>query len=320
MDMKLRILIAFVFSLFFIGWLGAADQQLLNLVMPDAKVLAGINVDQAKSSPFGQYLIRQIQANDAHFPQIVTATGFDPTRDLDELLIASNAAQPHAGNLTLARGIFNASQIGTAAKNAGGLVQTYKGITIIGDSKGAEGFALLTGTLGVAGDLAGVKAAIDRQTAPTTLPAALLVAVNSLSTTEDAWAISQVPPPTNIAPPHVPNFPALPPNAFQNIQQASGGLTFGSNVVLTAQLQTATPQDATALAGVLQFLANLGLMKAQQDAALGTALKTLMFSASGSTVNVSASLSEPEAEALVQFKPHAKTARPQSQRRNRNSF
>ena len=32
----------------------AADPQLLNLVMPDAKVLAGVNVDQAKTSPFGQ--------------------------------------------------------------------------------------------------------------------------------------------------------------------------------------------------------------------------------------------------------------------------
>ena len=38
------------------GSLPAADQQLVNMVMPDAKVVAGINVDSARNSPFGTFL------------------------------------------------------------------------------------------------------------------------------------------------------------------------------------------------------------------------------------------------------------------------
>ena len=42
----------------------AADPQLLNLVMPDAQVMAGVNVEQAKTTPFGQYVLSQIQPKD----------------------------------------------------------------------------------------------------------------------------------------------------------------------------------------------------------------------------------------------------------------
>ena len=38
----------------------AADSQMLSLVMPDAKVISGVNVDSAKSSTFGIYLMAQI--------------------------------------------------------------------------------------------------------------------------------------------------------------------------------------------------------------------------------------------------------------------
>src|SRR5438105_14672638 len=90
----------------------AADPQLLSLVMPDAKVLAGVNVDQAKTTPFGVYVLGQIQAQAAqHLQQISTLTGFDPTRDLHEILIASNGVPGGKSGLVLARGNFDANKI-----------------------------------------------------------------------------------------------------------------------------------------------------------------------------------------------------------------
>ena len=68
----------------------AADQQLLNLLMPDAKVVAGVNVDQAKTSPFGQYVLLQMQSQDQNMRELAAQTGFDPTRDVHELLVASS--------------------------------------------------------------------------------------------------------------------------------------------------------------------------------------------------------------------------------------
>src|SRR5579871_6891826 len=176
------------------GLLPAADPQLLNLVMPDARVLAGINVDQAKSTPFGQYILTQIQAEGAqHLQQMGALTGFDPSRDLHELLIASNAVPGGKSGLILARGAFDPTRIQTAAQSGGGTATTYKGVTVILDPKQINAVAFLDPTLAVAGDVASVRGAIDRQTAPAPLSAALLVQVNQWSGSEDAWAIANVP-------------------------------------------------------------------------------------------------------------------------------
>jgi hypothetical protein len=305
------------------GLLDAADPQLLNLVMPDAKILAGVNVDQAKTSPFGQYIITQIQAQDPHFQEFVAETGFDPTKDLDELLVAANGTGKTAAHLTLARGTFNAQSIDAAANASGATSEVYNGVTITENSKHGDGFAFLSSTLAVAGDIASVKAAIDRQSSPSTLPASLLVAVNQLSTTEDAWGISEVPPPAIQPPANVPNLPTLPPNTFQNITQTSGGVKFGAQVVLNAQLLANAAPNATAMANVLEFLVNLGEIQLQQNAEALTALKSVVISVSGNTVTVSASIPEAQIEALAQMKhshpmqPNARQRKSQSQQQQR---
>jgi hypothetical protein len=314
--MKSWIISAAILTAPCIGLLEAADPQLLNLVMPDAKILAGVNVDQAKTSPFGQYVIAQIQAQDPHFQEFVAETGFDPTKDLDELLVAANGNEKTAARLTLARGTFNADSIGAAAKAGGATSEVYKGVTIVENSKHGDGFAFLSGTLAVAGDIASVKAAIDRQSSPSTLPASLLVAVNQLSTTEDAWGFSVVPPPAFTPPANTPNLPTVPPNTFQNIQQASGGVKFGAQVILNAQLQANTVPDATAMGNVLEFLINLGEIQFQQNAEALAALKSVVIAASGNTVTVSANIPETQVEALAQMKhSHAMqpNTRPKSQ-------
>src|SRR5208283_5279089 len=92
----------------FSGVLSAADAQLLNLVMPDVKVMADVNVEQAKASPFGQYVLTQVETQ--QLTQIATLTGFDPTKDVFELLVAGNGAAQHSG-LALALGNFNVATI-----------------------------------------------------------------------------------------------------------------------------------------------------------------------------------------------------------------
>jgi len=68
----------------------AADPGLLSLVMPDAKVIAGLQVDQAKTSQFGQYVLSHMQPDDANFKKFMADTGFDPRRDVGEIVMASN--------------------------------------------------------------------------------------------------------------------------------------------------------------------------------------------------------------------------------------
>src|ERR1700758_1458318 len=89
MNMKAQLLTATLFTSFS-GVLFAADPLLLNLVSPDAKVVAGVNVEQAKGTQFGQYVLNQMQTGDAHLQELVALTGFDPRRDVRELLVASD--------------------------------------------------------------------------------------------------------------------------------------------------------------------------------------------------------------------------------------
>src|SRR3954470_2620018 len=134
--MKAQILTATLFTAFS-GALSAADPQLLNLVMPDAKVLAGVNVEQAKGTQFGQYVLNQLQTEDAHMQQLVTLTGFDPRRDVRELLVASDGV-PTAGKtsgLALARGTFDASKVMALATQHAAVTELYSGITIVEDPK-----------------------------------------------------------------------------------------------------------------------------------------------------------------------------------------
>ena len=105
-------------ALIFAGLLSAADPQLMNLLMPSAKVVAGVNVGQAKNSPFGQFLLSRVQSGDPGLAKLTTATGFDPRRDLTEVLMAT-AGQAGQQGLVLARGTFNAEQILNAATAAG---------------------------------------------------------------------------------------------------------------------------------------------------------------------------------------------------------
>ena len=294
------------------GLLPAADPQLLSLVMPDAKVLAGVNVDQAKATPFGVYVLGQIQAQGAqHLQQLTALTGFDPTLDLHELLIASNGKPGSKSGLVLARGNFDSEKILAAAQTGGGTTLVYKGVTLLIDPKQMHAVAFLDHMLAVAGDVASVESAIDRQTAPTSLSAALVNQVNQWSSNEDAWFIANVPLAT-LKPPVATSNPqnAAVQNAFQNIQQAAGGLKYGSQVVFTGQAQADTPQNATSIAGVVQFMASMAQLQAQQkNPQMASILTSLSITTSGNQVNLS--LRVPEAQAEQAFKPHAQAATPQ---------
>src|SRR4051812_9734165 len=161
--MNARYLTTATLAFSFVGILPAkaADPQLLNLVMPDAKVLAGVNVDQAKTTPMGQYVLNQVQAqNNPHLKEVATLTGFDPTRDVGEVLVATSGGANQQSGLFLARGVFDLEKIKAAVALKGGATTTvYNGATIYSDTKMTGGIAFLSSTLVIGGDLANVKAA-----------------------------------------------------------------------------------------------------------------------------------------------------------------
>jgi hypothetical protein len=290
--MKAQILTATLITAFS-GSLSAADPQLLNLVMPDAKVLAGVNVQQAKGTQFGQWVLNQMQTQDAQLQQLVTLTGFDPRRDVNELLVASDGTPGSKTGLALAKGTFNVAMITAAATLAGVVTEAYGGFTILEDpKKQMAGMAFLDGTTVVAGDIASVKGAIDRVKTPQPLPAAVTVKVNQWSASQDAWGITTVPP-ASLAPAGKAGAANNPiQNVGQNVQAAAGGVKFGALVVFSGEAQCDTAQNATTLGDMVKLLINLAQMQTGQNANAAALIKSVTVTASGNVVTISASLPE----------------------------
>jgi hypothetical protein len=289
----------------FSGVLSAADPQLLNLVMPDVKVMADINVEQAKTSPFGQFVLAQVQPQ--QLMQIAALTGFDPSKDVNELLVAGNGAAQHSG-LALVLGNFNVTAISALIATQKVVTETYHGVTIFENTQKEAGLAFLSSSIAAAGDLTNVKAAIDRVSAPSILPASLLGEIGQLSAANDAWALTTVPPSSlkqAAAAPAIPGLGNGAENVLGTVQSASAGVKFGTNVVMTAQAQADTAQNATAIAGLIQLLVNMAQLKAAEQPQVQALVKALTVSATGATINISLTLPSTQFQELLQPKAGA---------------
>jgi hypothetical protein len=305
--------IAVLFGLCLSGTAFGADSQLMNLVMPDAKILAGGNETSALNSPFGQFILSKF----GQIPQnFIAETGFNPLQDVTEVLAATAADPSNPGGLLLASGTFPVDKITAAlsAHSANWQVTTYGGATLISTTnpkdKVAHAVAFLGNSIAVAGNLAIVEAAIDRSTGANSIDPALAVIVNQLSASEDEWLVSSV----SVASLIPANASAKGPAAtvlpvLKNIQSFSGGVKFGDNVVFTAQAVENSPQNAAALNAVVKLGIALGTSLTANNPQLSAAiqlLQAMQVTTNGPDVDLSLSIPEAQIEALVNSVP-AKT-------------
>ncbi len=295
----------FLTAAFLASSLYAADPELLSLVMPDAQVVAGVNIEPIKLSPLGQYLLAQSGPSaDAELDKLTAATGFDPRRDLKELLAASSTTSNQAQALILARGTFDVTRLVAMAEGAGKTVGTYKGISII-QLAPKQCVAFLDSTIAALGEEAMVQAAIDRKSAPTSIPSALAVQVNQLSITEDAWFVSLGAPPMMQGVQQGGGPAALFAAFFSKIQQVSGGVKLGANLAVTVTAVSDNSQDAASLGGLVKSLPALAQMAAPKgEAQQATAwLESLNVTTDGASTTATVSIPESQIEQMMPFGP-----------------
>jgi len=275
------------------GSLCAADAGLLKLVMPDARIMAGVNVEQAMLSPFGKYLMTKMQAGDSGPMQMLQGTGFDPRRDLREILLASDAKQGNSG-LVLARGAFNVSAILEAGRLQGARIGSYGGAQTL-SGKDPDGLlAFPDATLAIMGDRASVHAAIDRASGTVGLAADLADRVRDLSSTEDVWFV------TLNSPAQLPLGPAA--TVLKKAQQASGGLKFGATVTLNLKLTAESEKDATSLANVFKMVVGMmqsAAQKSSEPSPAAAMLRDLVATSDGNVTKISLSVPEDKLEAAL---------------------
>lgn len=284
----------------------AADPALLRMIPSNSAFLAGIHADQIKTSRFGQFLLNQLKSEEANMNKFIDATGFDPRRDLTELIVASSDASGKGKSVVLARGRFDTNRINSFASTGGAKLTTYNGVQVM--SGGAEGgksgwLAVLDNVTAVAGDQDAVRSAIDRyKGAPGVLDAATVARINDLSSRYDAWMISNgvARIADDIQNPQVGGM--MNNNLFQSMQSVMGGVRFGTNVELTAEATMRSEKDATAMVDVIRFLAGMLQMNTQNDkraAELATLLDKMQLSSSGTQFKLSLTIPEDALEGIV---------------------
>lgn len=284
----------------------AADPQLMGLVMPEAKLVGGINVVEAKSTPFGQFILNRMGVGDKGFEELITATGFDPRRDLTEIVLASTGEPGSSRGVLLARGAFDVTRIAALMRGAGKTPEIYKGVEIIGGKQEAHVLAFLDGGTAVAGDMESVKAAIDRRARPTRLDAAVTHKIDELSASQHIWGITTAP---------LANFSLQAPDPkvggilegdlFKTIDRASAGLRFGETVQLNAEAAARTEKDAAALADALKFLANLAGMQSQKNRSMNLSglLASMKLTSESNLVKLALEMPETDFENLIMPPP-----------------
>ena len=294
--------------------MAAVDPGLLGLVMPDAKILSGVLVGQAEATPFGQYVLSQIQFNDNGFQTFLAATGFDPRHDLSEVLAATNAdsTTSQKNGIVLGRGTFQPTLIVSAATAAGGTVTQYGGINVITSSPhrgNPISIAFLNATTVVIGGTDPVEATIDRLGGPAYSGPLAQAAINA-SGSNQAWFATTTPLSeflngklgnANLS-------SVTQGNLLQAVIAASGGLNFGSAAVtISADAVTTSPQNAQALVDVLKFVVSMLQSNTQANPALGSLASSATFTTNGAVMHLALSVPEQQIEQL--FVPHAMGAK-----------
>lgn len=291
----------------------AVDPQLLNLVASDAKVISGVHVDATKSSVFGQYVLSQMQSDDQDFQKFISDTGFDPRRDLTEIVVATGSKSDDGSLLVVGRGRFNMARFISAAVAAGANQTTYAGLQVLTHNPNSDGaLAFLDASTAVMGGMKAVQAAIDRKNAASpALTEATLNKIRLLSEANDAWFMTTGPLTDffagKIADPNLSG--AMQGNLLQAVLQANGGIKFAADKVqINGEALTRSDKDAQALADVVRFIAGLVQMNKgsdQQAQQIASLLDGMQVSTQAATMRLSLNIPESMMEQLFVPKVNA---------------
>lgn len=287
----------------------AVDTQLLALTPAGAKIISGVDVNRAKSSPFGQYILSKINAENEDFRHMIQETGFDPRRDVEDVLFVSTGSassdNPQFG--VLVRGNFDQDRIRKSLLAKGATVQKYQGVDLLvdGTGRGQHAFAFPDVDIAVAGDLGTVQQMIANRANPTTLDPALQQLVTNIGGNHDAWFVSSQPGAFLSNHFSQETHQRVEPAALQSVLESSGGILFGDAVQLSFDAVTRSPKDATSLADVMRLGASMLQMQREKDPRAGilaSSVDNMILKTDGAQVHVSLSIPESGMEQLAELK------------------
>jgi hypothetical protein len=268
----------------------AVDADLLKYGGPDAKEIAGVYVSRVIASPLGLFAQSKLGQNNNQFAKFIADTGFDPRRDLVELVAFSQGGQGKKPGIVAARGRFDSALLGAAMATRGMKQASYSGVDIY-ERQGDTLIAFPEPGIVIAGDGAIVRAALDRRNKPSELDASVAAKINGAASRNDIWFVATGQG-IKVGKMKLPD---------DSLEVVSGGLLLGSTVELTAEAVMKTEKDAQALAQVIQFMTAMGQMQGNRGSAppFVTLLQNAKSSVQGTTVLFSVSAAQSDLEKLL---------------------
>jgi hypothetical protein len=161
----------------------------LKFLPPETNGVAFIDVAGLRGAPLVQEMLK---SNKAPFPRklndFMTATGFDPERDLDKVTIATVTA---GDSLVIAQGRIDRFKIQQYLKDQGKTPEAYLGQTLYRD--GRDAFVILDDAV-LSGRIAVVRKALEQMQLPGSLPlrSDLLAAVRSIDLGNQIWGVGSL--------------------------------------------------------------------------------------------------------------------------------
>lgn len=230
------------------------DNVLVRMVPPGSTSLVGARMDQLRATDFYRKLVERRK-----LPQVdefAKDTGFDPRRDVRELLFASTAT----GGVLLARGTFHVNP--EPLKDA----QTVRHGGYAITASGSNGFCILDATLAAAGDLPSLEAALDEwKSGAHTAARPLLARAGQVAPGSQFWGVS-----TGFAgflAEHMPraasgiDFSKI----FKGLEDTWFQADFSGNFQFEVRGVTATDQDAVSLRDTAKGLIGFGRLSVPEN-------------------------------------------------------
>ncbi len=161
----------------------SVDSAFRHYVAPDTQALGEVRIDKLITTPFYARHVRQF--NLKQLDNFAEQTGFDPRRDVSDLLITWNGKQP----LAMARGRLQQQELERKLKTLGAQPVPYRNYTLFGTAAGTIVF-LKAGVV-MAGQPDLVRGAIDQAAnGGGGVPADLEQRLTTVPSGDQVWAVS----------------------------------------------------------------------------------------------------------------------------------
>jgi hypothetical protein len=235
----------------------AADATLTDLFPAGTKVVFGINVRKVAASPLAQAGLTQAkaqvqaQAAAADWLKIASLAGFDPLRDIDEVLLATNGEGPNPPSLIVATGRFDVARLAQGARR-------YLDVPLLGGDNPTDAVvALLNPSTALAGDRPTVLATLDHLGNGAQIDPALAQRIAAARARYDIWGLGDRPE----------GFVAPAPQAsgLESIDRFQFGVSLSHGLELGAEVHARSPKDAEQIGAMLGMLQ--AMVKAKQPTA-----------------------------------------------------